>query len=441
MFYVVDYNVVIVRHSEMALKTRPVRIRFEQQLVKNLERQTGGKARREAARVILKGGDWEKVGMVFGVKSYSPAIVVPADLEEMKRAALSLYKGEKSFAVKTQRVTKDVPWTSPEINRIVGGYVKEKTGARVDLKNAELSIGIEIINGKAYIFRDVIPGPGGLPVGVAGRVLHLFSGGIDSPVAVWRLAKRGVQPTLLFVNVAGSAQEALVYSVYERLAEWFPYLNFYVIDAPEIMDRIIDITPEGYRQIVFKAVLYKIADSVADELDIPAISTGEVLSQVSSQTLESLVALDRFINRTIFRPLISYDKDEIVAIARQIGTLDASERVPEVCVLSRHSVTNPKLEKVEMFLRKLSFDWDEFVDRLREARKPKDPGIFFHGQSLKGYEIVNLRENPYFVPEMGKKYILICPTGSVAAAKAEVLRRQGFEVYALDEKTYRRLLT
>ncbi len=434
-----DYDVVIVRHSEIALKSRPVRIRFERQLVKNLERQTGGKAKREAARIVLKGGDWERVGKVFGVKSYSPAIVVPAELDAMREAALSLYKGEKTFAVKTQRVTKDVPWTSPEINRLVGGYVKEKTGATVDLKNAELVIGIEIINGKAYVFRDVLPGPGGLPAGVAGRVLFLFSGGIDSPVAVWRLAKRGIQPTLFFLNVAGSAQEARVYEVYERLAEWFPYLNFYVIDAPEVMDRIIDIIPEGYRQIVFKAVLYKIADAVAGELDIPAIGTGEVLSQVSTQTLESLLVLDNFVSRPVFRPLISYDKDEIVSIARRIGTLESSERVPEVCVLSRHAITNPKLEKVRMFVNKLNFDWGEFVDRLREARKPENPDIFFHGQSLKGYEVVDLNRNPYFVPERGKRYVLVCPTGSVAAAKAEILRKQGFEVYALDEKTYRRL--
>ena len=434
-----DYDVVIIRHSEIALKSRPVRIRFEGQLVKNLERQTGGKAKREAARIILRGGNWEKVGKVFGVKSYSPAVVIPAELNAMREAALSLYNGEKTFAVKTQRVTKDVPWTSPEINRIVGGYLKEKTGATVDLKNAELVIGIEIINGKAYVFRDVLPGPGGLPVGVAGRVLFLFSGGIDSPVAVWRLAKRGVQPVLLFVNTGGNAQESLVYEVYERLAEWFSYLNFYVIDAPEIMERITDIVPEGYRQIVFKAVLYRIAEMVADELNIPAIATGEVLSQVSSQTLESLTVLDRFTGRTIFRPLISYDKDEIVGIARRIGTLEASERVPEICVLSRHSITNPRYEKVEMFVQKLSLNYEDIADRLREAEKPKDPGVFFHGQSLTGYVVIDLRKNPYFVPERGKKYVLVCPTGSTAAAKAEVLRRQGFEVYALDERTYRRL--
>lgn len=433
------YDVVIVRHSEIALKSRPVRIRFEQQLVKNLERQTGGRAHREAARIILKGGDWEKVGKVFGVKSYSPAIVVPAELDKMREAALSLYNGEKTFAVKTQRVTKDVPWTSPEINRIVGGYVKEKTGATVDLKNAELNIGIEIINGKAYVFRDVFPGPGGLPVGAAGRVLFLFSGGIDSPVAVWRMAKRGVQPTLLFVNVAGPAQETLVYSVYERLAEWFPYLNFYVVDAPEVMDRIIDIVPEGYRQIVFKAVLYRIADAVADELNIPAIGTGEVLSQVSTQTLESLTVLEEYASRPVFRPLISYDKDEIMEIARRIGTLKASEKVPEVCVLSKHAVTNPKPEKVQMFVEKLGFDYESFVDRLREAEKHADVDVIFHGQSLKGFVVVNLRENPYFVPEKGKKYLLICPTGTAAMAKASILRQQGFDVYALDEKTYRRI--
>ena len=115
-----DYDVVLIRHSEIALKSRPVRARFERQLIRNLEVQTGGRARREASRIILRGADPGKVQRVFGVKSYSPAVVVPADLESMKRAALSMYKGERSFAVRAQRVTKDVPWTSPEINREVG---------------------------------------------------------------------------------------------------------------------------------------------------------------------------------------------------------------------------------------------------------------------------------------------------------------------------------
>ncbi len=435
-----DYDVILVRHSEIALKSRPVRIRFEGLLMKNLERQAGGKAKKEAARIILYGGDVDAVGRVFGVKSYSPALRVPATLEDMRRAALSLYHGEKTFAVRTQRVTKDVPWTSPEINRLVGGYVKDETGATVDLKNPELAIGIEIINGWAYVFRDVLPGPGGLPVGAAGRVLHLFSGGIDSPVAAWRMGKRGVQPVLLFVNVAGPAQEALVYNVYEVLRRWFPALPFYVIDAPEIMDTIISKVPEGYRQIVYKAFLYRLASAVAEDLGIPAISTGEALSQVSSQTLESLAVLHNFADRPVFRPLISFDKDEIVAIARRIGTLSASESVPEVCVLAKHSITRPSLKKVQQYVDSLGVDYEGLVSRLRDAQPQNDyPDVWFHGQSLKGFEIVDLRENPGFIPEAGKKYILVCPQGTTAARMALKFREQGYDVYALDERTLRRL--
>ncbi|NPA76818.1 MAG: hypothetical protein GXN93_03630 [Candidatus Diapherotrites archaeon] len=439
IFYVIDYDVVIIRHSEIALKSRPVRVRFEKILVNNLERQTGGKAKREAARIILKGGDWEKVGKVFGVKSYSPAIVVPAELDAMREAALSFYRGEKTFAVKAQRVTKDVPWTSPEINRLVGGYVKEKTGATVDLKNAELNIGIEIINGKAYVFRDVLSGPGGLPVGAAGRVLFLFSGGIDSPVAVWRLAKRGVHPTLLYVNTTGRTMEGLVYSVYERLAGWFPYLHFYVVDFPELAEQIIARIPEGYRQIVFKAALYRIADIVADELDIPAIATGEVLSQVSTQTLESLRVLHSFSSRPVFRPLISYDKDEIVAIARKIDTLDASERVPEVCTLSHHSVTAPRLEKVRKLLDSLDLDFTVARERLREAEHV-NTDVLFSGQSLRGFRIISAEDAQDFTPTSSERYVIVCKTGSTAARIAEMWREKGIEAYALDERTYKRLI-
>ncbi len=321
-------EVALVRYSELGLKSDRVRRRMERKLMENIEKQTGGKAFKRAARILVVGGEWERLSKVFGVASWSPAVEVRADLEEIKEAALRLYSGG-TFRITAQRVTKDFPLTSMEINREVGAYIVDKTGAKVDLKNPDVEIGVEIIGRRAYLFTERHGGPGGLPVGVEGDVVLLFSGGIDSPVAGWMVGKRGVEihPFHLHVGIDVSP-------VLKRLSEWFPVdLSLHV--EPFDRERVEEVLKRrgktSYFYLVFKGILFRRAEAYAEEIGADALVTGESIGQVSSQTLKNLRALDSLVNITVLRPLAGLNKEEIVSLARRIGTYQESARLPEPC--------------------------------------------------------------------------------------------------------------
>ncbi len=331
----------VVRYSEIGLKSDRVRRRFEQQLMENIERQTGGKTFKRAARIIVIGGSGN-LDKVFGVKSFSPALEVPADIEAIARAALELYRGEKSFAVRAQRVTKDFPLTSVEINREVGARFQAATGAAVDLEHPELTIGVEIIGKKAYVFREKIPGPGGLPVGVSGKVVALVSTGIDSPVAVWMAMKRGLAPILLHFDVGD--REAFN-RIVEKLNEWYPgSLPVRIVEHVPFLEHIRSLG--RLICLACKGRMYLVAERIAKEVGAKALVTGENLGQVASQTLDNLAFLSSLISIPVLRPLIFFDKEEIVEIAKKIGTfeLQSKHRCPFV---PSHPATHPRQEELE----------------------------------------------------------------------------------------------
>ncbi len=321
-------EVALVRYGEIALKSDRVRREMEQQLARNIEAQTGGRVFKRAARLIVVGGEWEKLSKVFGIVSWSPAMEVRADMEEIKEAALRLYSGG-SFRISAQRVTKDFPLTSMEINKEVGAYIVEKTGAKVDLSNPDIDIGVEIIGKKAYIFRERVEGPGGLPVGVEGDVVLLFSGGIDSPVAGWLLGKRGVgiHPFHLFMGVD-------VENVLKKLWEWFPgeeNLRVSSFDRDRLFFILKRLKAEHYYYMALKGIMYREAESYAKDIGAYAIATGETIGQVSSQTLHNLVILSRLVEIPVIRPLIGFDKEEVVSMAKRIGTYEESIKLKDPC--------------------------------------------------------------------------------------------------------------
>ena len=337
------FNVYVVRYSEIGLKSNRLRLKWERVLMRNLEVQTGGKAFKRAARIILVGGDRNRVGKVFGVKSYSPAIEVPADIERIKNAALQLWRGENSFAVRAHRVTKDFPLNSLEINREVGAFIKEHTGMRVDLENPELTIGIEIIGKRAYIFRDVLPGPGGLPSGVSGDVVVLLSPGFDSPLAAWYVMRRGVRPHFLY---AGMGAEGLIKNIVGRLSEWLPFTPpLYTYNHTKVLKELLPrLRHPGDICLACKAVMYVQAERLARKVHAHAIVTGEVIGQVASQTLENMAFLDSFVRVPVLRPLVGFDKDDIMKKVRELEMYDllakgSTIRCPYV---PRKPATKPK---------------------------------------------------------------------------------------------------
>jgi len=323
-----------VRYGEIGLKSDRVRRRMERQLMKNIEAQTGGKAFKRAARIVVVGGNWEELSRVFGVVSWSPAVEVRARMEDIVEKAVEMLSSHRgSFKVEAQRVTKDFPLTSPEINKAVGAAVVERLGLPVDVKNPDVVLGVEIVNKKAYLFLERRRGPGGLPVGVEGTTVLLFSGGIDSPVAGWMVGKRGVEiePFHLYTGVD-------VEPVLKRLSRWFPReLNLRVsaIDRERIVRELEKRGKMSYFHLVFKGILFRRAEAFAEEVGADALVTGESIGQVSSQTLKNLRALDSLVNISVIRPLAGLNKEEIVELAKKIGTYQESARLPEPCARIR----------------------------------------------------------------------------------------------------------
>jgi len=337
------YDVVLVRYGEITLKSDRLRKKWEHILMRNIEAQTGGKAFKRAARIIVVGGELDAFGRVFGIKSYSPALEVPADIEKIKEAALSLYSGEESFAIRCRRVTKDFYMNSMDVNREVGAYVKERTGARVDLENPTITIGIEIIGKRAYIFRDVFPGPGGLPAGVSGKVVCLISGGFDSPIAAWYAMRRGLTPIFLHADMG---KLPLVKTIVGRLSKWLPDKPrlFYYDHASLLRKLVRELRHPGDTCLLCKALMLRQAERLAREVGADGIVTGENIGQVATQTLQNMGFLSSFVKKVILRPILCFDKDDTVRKARELGLYDllakgSAGRCPFV---PRKPATRPK---------------------------------------------------------------------------------------------------
>ncbi len=359
-------NSVLVRYHEVALKrgNRPYFVRL---LKSNLASSVSGLGLREikqlAGRLLLLFGEEadgeeisHRVQTVFGVANFSFVERTAADLEVLKSRVLDCIDGKQfaSFRIDTKRGDKDFPLTSPEINREVGAAVKERSGARVDLRNAALTVSIEILPGDAFFGFDKIAGAGGLPVGVSGRVVSLISGGIDSPVASYRMMQRGCRLTFVHFHSTPYLDKTSQEKVRElvRLLTRHQFSSrLYLVPFGEIQRQIVAAVLRPLRVILYRRMMMRIAESIAKKVRAGALVTGESLGQVASQTLENLAAIEDASTLPILRPLVGMDKQEIVDQARKIGTFDTSCIPDQDCCqlfVPRHPATKARLTDVEI---------------------------------------------------------------------------------------------
>ena len=257
-----------------------------------------------------------------------------------------------SFRITAKRSDKAFPLTSPEIERALGAFVKGKTGAPVRLKGAEREFVVRVLPGAALLEVERHPGPGGLPPGVSGRVVALLSGGIDSPVAAYRLMRRGAEVVLVhfhpFPLLSGASREKAK-ALAERLARFQHRLRLHLVPFSEVQRHIIVEAPTAYRVVLYRRYMLRIAEAIAREEGALALCTGDSLGQVASQTLENLHAVNQAATLPVFRPLIGWDKEEIVAEAQRIGTYATSILPDEECCTlfaPKHPVTRARLEVV-----------------------------------------------------------------------------------------------
>lgn len=334
---------ILIHYSEIALKGKN-RDFFEQQLVDNIKQALGKSAKvsRLPGRILAATSDEEAIfnlSSVFGISSYSPAEIVPSDFTAIKLAVLSLAKKSQgsTFKVETTRSWKQFPKNSMEASAELGAHIlKNIPSLKVDVKNPEITFRIEITKDKTFIYTEKIKGPGGLPVGVSGRVLCLISGGIDSPVAAYFLMKRGCPVDFIHFHSYPQTDKASI----EKVEELAGILNkfqpvhkskIYLVPILEYQKEVVKCADPKYRVILYRRLMYKIAETVAEKAGIVALVSGDNLGQVASQTVENMAVIGRGIELPIFRPLIGFDKEEIITLARKIGTYDISIEEHEDC--------------------------------------------------------------------------------------------------------------
>ena len=356
---------IIVRYGEIAIK-RGKRKEFERKLAKNIEKALErkgitGKIKVIRGRILVDAPNEaaEIIAKVPGVVSVSPAEVM--DYNEIPNYLKEALKGKspRSFKVETQRLDKTFLRTSIEVNREVGAFVVNEFGWKVDLEDPELVIGIEIIGGKVYVFFEKIKGVGGLPVGTQGKVVVLLSGGIDSPVAAFLMLKRGAEIIAVHFDQGMNARK-VVEKVVEILNEYSPSpIELIVENHFEILKPyVLTLNKLGRREwtcVVCKVAMLRRAAEIARERGALAIVTGDSLGQVASQTLTNLYFETMSADFPIHRPLIGLDKEEIVEIAREIGTYGAFLEYPycDCPFRPERVVTQGKLEEFERIRKEL----------------------------------------------------------------------------------------
>ena len=369
-------SVVLCRFGELFLKAGN-RKAFERMLADNVRAALGGlpRARVEQAHgrlfVRLPSEDADeaagRLSRVFGLVSFSVARQVEAkpDLEAITAMAVDEARAAvtrdrpASFKVEARRPDKRFPKSSMEIDRHVGAAVQAATGLAVDVHQPALRLGIEVGTDVAYVFAGKHDAPGGLPVGVSGRALLLLSGGIDSPVAGWLAAKRGLALDAIYFHsppYIGEKSRDKVLALGKQLARWQALRSVTIVPFTAVQKRLRDAGPAELAVVLYRRMMLRIADAVADKLEADALVTGDNLGQVASQTIENLTAIEAAARRVVLRPLITYDKVETTALARRIGTYETSILPFDDCCslfLPRHPATaaRPKdAEKAEQGL-------------------------------------------------------------------------------------------
>lgn len=368
---------ILVRYGEIALKGPVVRSRMEQYLVNSIEWRLrrigldGFSIYREKGRILIKIPkirDFDELSFytkeltkTFGVVSISPVIEVDNKIDTISSVSTEIAKNVisrksvKTFAIRARRV-ESYPIESKEIKKIVGQKIKDSLNLSVDLENPDLEIFIEVREKNAYIFTDIMKGPGGLPYGVEGLCITLFSGGMDSALALWLMARRGCE-VLPIHMVFGSyySEEAYqrVFNVIKKLREWMPRDNIEVLfveNYSELMKRIAEVVPAKFRCLACKKLMLLIAEKVAMERRAKAIVTGDSLGQVASQTLDNIYVISKDIKIPVLRPLIAMDKQEITDAIKKLDLFDvAAKNVGKCKLLPQYPATHARPDTLDPY--------------------------------------------------------------------------------------------
>ena len=380
-------NSIVVHYNELALKGRN-RPWFVQMLVRNIRTALTGlrvpAVRSVMGRIEIEIGpaEWtavsERLRSVFGIAYYSYAGSAPLDLDAIAETVLRDLDGRQpsSFRVTARRTDKRYPLTSPQIEYEVGGRIKDATGWRVDLGNPDLTVHVDLLPDRAFYFFGKEPGAGGLPTGTGGRVACLLSGGIDSPVAAYRLMRRGCSVLLVHFHsypILSRASQEKVRQLAAILTSYQQRTRLVLVPFGDVQQQVLLAVAPDLRVVMYRRLMMRIAEKLAKRWHARALVTGEVIGQVASQTLDNLTTIGQATNLQVLRPLVGMDKDEITVEAKRIGTFPISI-IPDqdCCTLftPKHPATHVTLKQIEQ--AEASLPVDGLVDSAIAAAEVED---------------------------------------------------------------------
>jgi thiamine biosynthesis protein ThiI len=399
---------------------------------------------------------------VFGIANISPVLAMaPSDTDAIAAIGGDVFRERvrgRRFAVRCRRQSCN-RLTSPEVERALGAALTD--AATVDLDDPEVTVRVEVLGGRALISDARVPGAGGMPAGLQGRALVLVSGGYDSAVAAWRVMRRGAATDFVLCNLGGTAYERQVLQVVKLLTEAWGFglgPRLHVVDFAETVRQIREHVRSDHWQLVLKRVMYRAARRVARETGAECLVTGEMLGQVSSQTLTNLAAIDTGETPPVLRPLAGMDKDEIMAEATRIGTAPLSERVRELCHLDARPVVKTTRARLDRQTARLDLDaLDAAVDDRRVidlnavgAAEMREPYLFtdtipadarvidcqpphmynaWHAPGAEHWDADRLAQLYKRLPR-DETYVLYCTFGTQTPVLAELMQQAGFDAYA-----------
>ncbi|BAQ54361.1 tRNA uracil 4-sulfurtransferase ThiI [Mycoplasmopsis arginini] len=362
----IEEKEILIRYGELTLKGENKKD-FINQLRKNLELyipKNELKVEYDRAFCKFSESNLNSLRYIFGISSYSIVYKTSNELKDIEQLVLKIARENtfKSFAIKARRHNKNYKLTSSELNMHFGGLILDNfENKTVDLTNADLFIYIEVRDKYTYVFSNYIDGLGGMPVSSSGRVLHLISGGIDSPVAANLLQKRGLKVDFLnFITPPHTDEKTTqkIDQIIQNLTKYQGSSTLFQINYTKLMNYIGLVSNQKYKITLMRRSFYRIAQKIAEKYNIKALSNGENLAQVASQTLESIYTISEVCNLPIFRPLLTFDKNETIKIAEKLGTMEISiQKACETCELfaPRFPVTKPTREEA----RKLENELDQ----------------------------------------------------------------------------------
>lgn len=457
--------------GEIATKARRTRHRFQDRLIANIRdalrsAQLEFRVENRWSRVLVEASDLMALGRVasvFGVSSVSEVEArIPAELDRIVAVGEELYRERvrgRKFAVEARR-TGSYPFSSQDIKVRLGAALNRD--AEVDLDHPDVTVSVEVRDGEAFLYSERIAGAGGLPLGVEGRGVCLLSGGFDSAVAAWLMLKRGISLDYVFCNLGGEAYERSVVSVAKVLADEWSYGDrprIHVVDYEKPMAALRAAVRDRYWQVILKRLMYRTAERIASELRADAIVTGESVGQVSSQTLGNLRAIDDAVSLPVFRPLLGFDKEEIVRLAERVGTAPLSARVREYCAIvpekpvthARPGAARDEESRVDLAVldaavaeRKVrdlrGLEAVDLVQPYLFATEIPDGALVLDCREPHHYRAWHYpgaeRRDPAELTARFKKmdktrtYILYCNYGVQTAHLAELMQREGYEAYS-----------